>query len=125
MKGKEKAACTMELLGCSMDFFKAWLTYCFVDGMSFQNYGPTWHIDHTVPCCKFDLTNPAEQRKCFHWSNMKPMFAKENISKNGTASADEIKAHESNLAEFMEDVAHEFEDDFTTVDIDRLCYISS
>ena len=39
----------------------------FKDGMTWDNYGiKGWHIDHIIPCCKFDLTLESEQRKCFH-----------------------------------------------------------
>ena len=40
-----------------------------------------WHIDHIKPCISFDLTKEEEQKKCFHWSNLQPLWAKENIAK--------------------------------------------
>jgi fatty-acid desaturase len=40
------------------------------------------HIDHIKPCASFDLTDPNEQRKCFHWSNMQPLLAKDNRMKS-------------------------------------------
>ena len=54
----------------------------FVDGMSWDNYGPTgWHIDHIKPCASFDLTNQDEQRQCFHYTNLQPLWAADNIRK--------------------------------------------
>ena len=51
--------------------------------MTWENHGAVWHIDHIVPCCKFDLTNEHEQKRCFHYSNLQPLFAQENLSKQG------------------------------------------
>ena len=56
------------------------------DGMSWDNYGPEWHMDHVVPCRWFDLTRPEHQRACFHHSNINPEFAKTNISKSNRVS---------------------------------------
>jgi hypothetical protein len=52
----------------------------FKPKMSWNNYGK-WHIDHIKPCCSFNLSKSEEQRKCFHYSNLQPLWAKENLSK--------------------------------------------
>jgi len=43
-----------------------------------------WHIDHIKPCASFDLSKPSQQRKCFHYSNMQPLWAKDNLKKRNT-----------------------------------------
>ena len=48
--------------------------------MSFENYGK-WHVDHIKPCAKFDFTKPEEQVKCFHYTNLQPLWAIDNIKK--------------------------------------------
>ena len=48
--------------------------------MTLENYGK-WHIDHIKPVTRFDLTKPNELEKCFHYSNLQPMWAEENIKK--------------------------------------------
>ena len=52
-----------------------------VEGMIWENYG-TWHIDHFYPCDSFDLTKDEEQKRCFHYTNLQPLWAKENIKKS-------------------------------------------
>lgn len=54
----------------------------FLPGMTWANHGPVWHIDHVVPCSKFDLTKPEEVRKCFALSNLQPLWGEDNIRKS-------------------------------------------
>ena len=77
----EKHTSSMELLGCTIEDCRAHLEKQFSDGMSWINHGE-WHIDHRKPCASFDMTNGDEQKICFHYTNLQPMFASENISKS-------------------------------------------
>ena len=79
--GANKKASTMEILGCSAEDFKNYLENKFREGMIWENYG-TWHIDHFYPCDSFDLTKDEEQKRCFHYTNLQPLWAKENIKKS-------------------------------------------
>lgn len=82
IKGKAKAASSLELLGCSVEHLKAWLEFWMKPGMTWENYGYRgWHIDHKKPCASFDLTKLEEQKKCFHYTNLQPLWAQENLSK--------------------------------------------
>lgn len=76
----EKATGTMELLGCSVQECRDHLEKQFTEGMTWENYGK-WHIDHIKPCAKFKLEDPEEQKKCFHWTNLQPLWALDNIRK--------------------------------------------
>jgi hypothetical protein len=80
LKGTLKSNSTVKLLGCSIYDFKKHMESLFQPWMSWENYGK-WHIDHIKPCALFDLTLPEQQRECFHWSNMRPLEAIENIKK--------------------------------------------
>jgi len=82
VKGINKSKSSLKLIGCSVEQLKQHLESNFVDGMSWDNYGE-WHIDHLRPCCSFDLTKLEEQRKCFNFSNLQPLWAKDNQSKGG------------------------------------------
>lgn len=78
-----KSARTLELLECSVNYLKKYLKNQFKKGMNWDNYGMFgWHIDHIIPCNNFDLTNSEEQKKCFNYTNLQPLWAKENWSKH-------------------------------------------
>jgi hypothetical protein len=69
-------------LGCNRAFFIAWIESQFQPGMTWQNRGAAWHIDHKKPCAIFDLLDPEQRRQCNHWSNLQPMWTKKNQSKS-------------------------------------------
>ncbi len=82
LKGGRKSAGTEELLGASHETVVAHLASKFQPGMTWENQGKHgWHIDHIRPCSSFDLTDPAQQRACFHYTNLQPMWAKDNLRK--------------------------------------------
>jgi hypothetical protein len=73
---------TLELLGCTIQELKIHLESQFEEGMSWENYSKAgWHVDHIRPCASFDLTDPTQQKQCFHYSNLQPLWAKDNLSK--------------------------------------------
>lgn len=79
----EKCNSTMKLLGCSVEFLIKHIESQFTEGMSWETYGVKgWHIDHIIPCASFDLTIEENQYKCFNWTNLQPLWWKENISKS-------------------------------------------
>lgn len=87
MKAKaSKSASTRALLGCSVEDLKRHLEIQFRPGMSWDNYGD-WHVDHIRPCASFDLTDPEQQRACFNFKNLQPLWAKDNLSKGAKYDA--------------------------------------
>jgi hypothetical protein len=78
----KKSKRTLKLLGCTVEHLRKHLESKFLEGMSWDNYGfDTWHIDHIIPCDKFDLTDPKQQEQCFHYTNLQPLWAIENFRK--------------------------------------------
>jgi hypothetical protein len=71
----------LKVIGCDIPWLVAWLEVHFKPGMNWENYGSVWHCDHRQPCAGFNLTDPQQQRLCFHWTNLQPLFAHENLSK--------------------------------------------
>lgn len=80
LKQGSKSGSAIDLLGCSLKEFRVYLQSLFEDGMSWENYGD-WHIDHRRPCNSFNLLLEDEQQMCFHYTNLQPLWAEENISK--------------------------------------------
>lgn len=67
-------------IGCDWETLVAWLELWFKDGMTWENYGD-WHIDHIRPLVSFDLTNSEQAAIAWHFSNLQPLWAEENIRK--------------------------------------------
>ncbi len=79
---KKRSRSCEKMLGCSLEDFRIYLESKFEVGMTWGNYGKYgWHIDHIVPCALFDLTREEHRKRCFHFSNLQPMFAIENHKK--------------------------------------------
>lgn len=77
-----KSKKTLELLGCSWQEARDHLESQFKEGMTWDNHGYRgWHIDHIIPCSFFDLKDPEQQKKCFHYTNIQPLWCHENLSK--------------------------------------------
>jgi hypothetical protein len=70
----------MEMVGCTVERLRAHLEAQFAPGMSWENYGE-WQIDHIRPCASFDLSNPLQQRACFNFVNLRPLWKSDNASK--------------------------------------------
>lgn len=84
MKSKK----TMELIGCDMAALKIHLESLFQEGMTWENYGNPngdhsdgWHVDHIKPCASFDLQDLNQQKECFHYTNLQPLWGRDNIAK--------------------------------------------
>ena len=82
---QSKPTKTTDLIGCSISFLMKHLEDLFVDGMTWENYGLYgWHVDHIVPISSFDLTCEKQQKECFHYTNMQPLWAFDNLSKGAS-----------------------------------------
>jgi len=79
----KKCGSSSKLLGISPSGLKEWLEARFTEGMTWENRSD-WHVDHIVPCTAFDLLVEQNQRICFWYQNLQPMWAKDNIQKSNT-----------------------------------------
>jgi|DEB19_MinimDraft_3_1074340.scaffolds.fasta_scaffold124822_1 hypothetical protein len=59
-----------------------WLESKFQPGMTWENHGKVWHIDHIIPCAEFDLTDPKQVEQCFGYFNLQPLWTRDNLVKN-------------------------------------------
>ena len=83
LKGGVKSDVTMSLIGCSIGELKNYIECQFVEGMTWGNYGE-WHVDHIRPCASFDFSDPEQQRVCFHFTNLQPLWAVDNFKKHAS-----------------------------------------
>ena len=78
--GGKKSAPTMKLLGCTIEQLQGHLEAQFIDGMCWNNRDE-WDIDHILPCSNFDLRIAEQQRECFHYTNLQPLWKSDNRAK--------------------------------------------
>ena len=91
LKGNTKSDKTFNLIGCSFDELKNYLESKFQSGMIWDNYGYYgWHVDHKKPCSSFDLSKSEQQKECFHYTNLQPLWAKDNYNKGSKIALGEI-----------------------------------
>jgi hypothetical protein len=83
LKGNYKAGHTIELLGCSVEYLHQYLENQFIDDMGWDNYGVHgWHIDHIIPLSYFDMSDPEQQKRAWHYTNLRPLWADDNLKKS-------------------------------------------
>jgi hypothetical protein len=86
LKRNSKKSHSKDLLGCSIEEFKAYIEAQFTEGMNWENYGTgndKWNLDHIIPCSSFKhLDTLLEQQLCFHYSNYQPLWEIENKQKS-------------------------------------------
>lgn len=81
MRGINKTGSAVKDLGCSKEQLKLYLENQFHSGMTWENYGQTWEIDHVIPLASFDLENRGEYQTAAHYLNLQPMLISDNRSK--------------------------------------------
>jgi hypothetical protein len=85
IKKHSKTGSAVRDLGCSIDELKQHLESKFLPGMTWNNYGRFgWHIDHIRPLSQFDLTNPEQLKIACHYTNLQPLWWRDNLSKGDT-----------------------------------------
>lgn len=72
-------------------------------GMTWDNYGTVWHIDHVVPCSYYNMELENDVLICFNWKNLAPLPARINQSKNNKRSKESELDQLNNLKKFIED----------------------
>jgi len=83
LKRSKKSNTTEKLLGCTLNEFKLYLESKFKSGMNWENWAVNgWHIDHIIPISSFDLSKDEDQKNCFHYTNLQPLWWYENIKKS-------------------------------------------
>jgi len=72
-----------QLIGCTTQELANHLEKQFTEGMSWDNYGfYGWHVDHIKPCASFNHDDEAQVRQCWHYTNLQPLWAEDNLAKS-------------------------------------------
>lgn len=74
----------LELVPYTLNQLKKHLEKQFIKGMSWENYGPVWHLDHKIPLSVFNFTKPEHDdfQRCWALKNLQPLLAEDNLKKN-------------------------------------------
>lgn len=94
-KRAKKATRSLYLIGCNADQLKAHIESMFLPGMEWANRSE-WHIDHIIPVAAFDIRKPTEQRKAFHYTNLQPLWKRDNLVKSSKVLKHGERKHSSN-----------------------------
>jgi hypothetical protein len=76
----QKSTRTIDLIGCSYEFLRKHIENQFREGMAWDKPN-SFHIDHIRPLCSFDLSDNQQLKSACHWSNLQPLYPKENWKK--------------------------------------------
>ena len=69
------------LLGANFFVVKEFIERQFVKGMTWDNYGSVWHLDHTIPLDAAGKDKDKLIELC-NYKNLSPMFWQDNLSKS-------------------------------------------
>lgn len=78
-RGFVKGSRTKQMIGCEWPELMRHIEAQFQEGMSWLNQH-LWHIDHKIPLAS--ATTEEELIRLFHFSNLQPLWAKDNIRKS-------------------------------------------
>jgi hypothetical protein len=92
-----KRGSLIELLGMNIPEVMKHLEARFTHGMSWDNYGE-WHVDHIQPISSFDLLTVEGQKAAMHYTNLQPLWAKDNMKKGKKKIGYESRQEHNNLA---------------------------
>lgn len=69
-------------IGCTKQQLRCHLQSKFTEGMTFENYGQYWELDHIKPLSLFDLTNDDQYMLASHYTNIQPLWRLDNLLKS-------------------------------------------
>lgn len=74
-------------LGCSIAEFKEYIAAKFVPGMSWENWGTEWQLDHIKPLRDFNLSDRDQCVDACHFTNLQPLLVADHRRKSAAESA--------------------------------------
>jgi hypothetical protein len=80
---KRKLHSSIALLGCEPEYARKYIESQFLEGMSWDNHGKAWHIDHVIPFGVIqDLEDVEDLKKVCHYTNLQPLWKEVNLAKH-------------------------------------------
>lgn len=105
-KGQQKQNAISSYMGCSpkemSDHVENQLKGT---AMNWENYGVHgWHLDHIIPCSRFDLTRDDHCKVCFNWRNIRPLWGEKNYMRQDMLTLEEALDLDPELVRMAIDV---------------------
>jgi hypothetical protein len=100
IRGGFKSGSAVRDLGCSVAELRIHLESQFLPGMTLDNMGTAWEIDHVFPLSAANLENRTEFLAVNNWRNLQPLTPEQNNDKNDTVTPAAQTLFDSLVAEF-------------------------
>ena len=91
IRNNQKKGSAVKDLGCTIDFLKQYIESKFYSGMTWENWGTVWELDHIVPLWKFDLTNRKQFLKAINYKNLHPLSIEDHQKKTAEEATERWK----------------------------------
>jgi hypothetical protein len=104
MQAHEKISKTTELIGCTFHELMCHLEKTVTEPIDWMTYGKKHHIDHIIPCAKFDLRDPEQQKLCFNYRNLRLLKKVDNLRKGSAILPELIEQY--GLKEFWKEATN-------------------
>ena len=119
-KNFAKSQSSIQYLGIQFKYFKKYLEHKFQKGMTWENFGKVWHIDHIIPISIVDTSKEENLKFVFHYRNLQPLFAKDNMRKGNKVwvpaeKGDKIRDMDVKIKNILKRVHPEHEIDFNFI----------
>ena len=88
-----KNKCTLDYLGCSIDYFKSFIYRKMTINMNMSNI----HLDHIKPVASFNFDDKNDVTKCCHYTNFQPLLIEDNLKKSNKWSEQDNLFWENNI----------------------------
>lgn len=81
VRKNQKNGSAVRDLGISIADFRSYISALFKPGMTWDNWGKIWHLDHIKPLAAFDLKERDQFLEACRYTNLQPMFVRDNLIK--------------------------------------------
>jgi len=80
-RAKQSSKRYIAQLGCTRWQARKHIERLWLPGMSWDNHGKGWEIDHIIPASRFDMNDPMQRLQMCHFTNLQPLWTRDNRRK--------------------------------------------